>query len=140
MISFAPWSQCPTCKVTIDHPLLEELMAPVRLLKEEVERKALMRLEFEKKDKDPEIVEEGGAFFGKPAAFALNKYNYYMCCKCDKPYFGGERDCGAGAAGDDFDPQELVCAGCSGGTAEVCPKHGVSPLRNLLLMVCGGFF
>lgn len=42
VISFSPWSQCPSCKVTIGHPLLEELMAPVRLLKEEVERKALM--------------------------------------------------------------------------------------------------
>lgn len=35
-----------------------ELMAPIRELKSDVERKALMRLEFEKKDKDPEIVEE----------------------------------------------------------------------------------
>ena len=52
-------------------------------------------------------MEEGGAYFGKPEAFALNKYNYYMCCKCDKPYFGGERDCGAGAVGDAFDPVRL---------------------------------
>ena len=35
-----------------------ELMAPIRELKSDIERKALMRLEFEKKDKDPEIVEE----------------------------------------------------------------------------------
>ena len=65
--------------------------------------------EFEKKDKDPEIVEEGGQFFGRPLDFAMDKYNYYMCFKCQKPYFGGERACGAGG-GDDYDPTELVCA------------------------------
>jgi hypothetical protein len=64
----------------------EELMAPVRQLKAEVERKAVMRLEFEKKDKDPEIVEEGGAFYGDPTGFALNKSVQYLhshdepCC------------------------------------------------------------
>ena len=52
-------------------------MAPVRQLKAEVERKAVMRLEFEKKDKDPEIVEEGGAFYGDPTGFALNKSVQY---------------------------------------------------------------
>jgi E3 ubiquitin-protein ligase MYCBP2 len=114
VISFSPWSQCPSCKATIDHPLLEELMAPIRELKGDVERKALMRLEFEKKDKDPEIVEAGGAFHRNPVGFALKKYNYYMCYKCEKPYFGGERDCGAAAGAaanaDDYDPSELVCA------------------------------
>ena len=53
-------------------------MAPVRQLKAEVERKAVMRLEFEKKDKDPEIVEEGGVFYGDPTGFALNKSVQYI--------------------------------------------------------------
>ena len=44
VISFSPWSQCPTCKEPLEHPLLEDLTAPVRELREEVERKALMRL------------------------------------------------------------------------------------------------
>lgn len=55
---------------------------------------------------------QGGAFHDDPVGFALKKYNYYMCYKCEKPYFGGERDCGAGAGAnaDDYDPSELVCA------------------------------
>ena len=44
VISFSPWSQCPTCKEPLEHPLLEDLTAPVRELREEVERKALVRL------------------------------------------------------------------------------------------------
>ena len=91
--------------------------------------------EFEKKDKDPEIVEEGGQFFGRGLDFAMDKYNYYMCFKCQKPYFGGERACGAGG-GDDYDPTELVCAGCSGGTAEVCPKHGTDYLEYKCRYCC----
>ena len=91
--------------------------------------------EFEKKDKDPEIAEEGGQFFGRPLDFAMDKYNYYMCFKCQKPYFGGERACGAGG-GDDYDPTELVCAGCSGGTAEVCPKHGTDYLEYKCRYCC----
>ena len=63
--------------------------------------------EFEKKDKDPEIVEEGGPFFGRPLDFAMDKYNYYMCFKCQKPYFGGERACGGSAARDPKNPEYL---------------------------------
>ena len=113
-ISFSPWSQCPSCKVELSHPLLEDLMEPARLLRREVERLATMRLEFEKKVEDPAITEKGGQFYQNPTAFALNKYNYYICFKCSRPYFGGERACER-AAGGDFDPSELVCAGCSAG-------------------------
>ena len=38
-----PMALCSS-KEPLDHPLLEDLTAPVRELREEVERKALMRL------------------------------------------------------------------------------------------------
>jgi E3 ubiquitin-protein ligase MYCBP2 len=105
-ISFASWSRCPTCKVELQHPLLEDLMEPVRALRLEVERLATMRLEFEKKGPDP--ADDSGQ---TATEMAMNKYNYYVCFKCTKPYYGGERACGAGgAAADAFDPSELVCA------------------------------
>ena len=50
-------------------------------------------------------------------------FAYYLCFKCRKPYFGGERVCGEG--GGAFDPTELVCGGCSPWSGEIdCPKHG----------------
>ena len=38
----------------------------------------------------------------------MDQYAYYVCFKCGKAYFGGEA-----GAGDAFNPEELVCGGCS---------------------------
>ena len=46
--------------------------------------------------------------------FAMDRYAYYVCFKCGKAYFGGEARCDLEAgAGDSFNPEELVCGGCS---------------------------
>ena len=39
------------------------------------------------------------AVAGDPTGYAVHKYNYYLCHKCDKPYFGGARACGGGGGG-----------------------------------------
>jgi E3 ubiquitin-protein ligase MYCBP2 len=90
-----------------------------------------MRLRYEGKENADEITDTASLFFGKPAEFAMHRYNYYTCFRCAEPYFGGERDCGAEAgAQDGFDPSELVCPACSaGGAAEVCAKHGTDFLE-----------
>lgn len=108
-------------------------------MKEDVARKAVMRLKFENKDKDSEVTDPDSKYFEDlegygawdplldraraPASFlrplsthalgratAMHKYNYYQCFKCSKPYFGGEAVCG-GAAQDSWNPEELVCPG-----------------------------
>ena len=49
-----------------------------------------------------------------PIGFAMDRYAYYVCFKCGKAYFGGEARCDLEAgAGDSFNPEELVCGGCS---------------------------
>jgi len=68
-----------------------------------------MRLEYEG-------LSRSEAAAGNPAAYALDRYAYYVCSRCDKAYYGGEAQCEAdagGAAGGQFDPKELVCGGCS---------------------------
>lgn len=61
----------------MDHWTLEELLQPIKRLYEEVKRKALMRLEY-----------EGAAARGRthadPAAYAMERYAYYVCNKCEK--------------------------------------------------------
>ena len=48
------------------------------------------------------------------SGFAMDRYAYYVCFKCGKAYFGGEARCDIDAgAGDTFNPEELVCGGCS---------------------------
>lgn len=46
------------------------------------------------------------------AAYAMDRYAYYVCFKCNKAYYGGEARCDA-EMGDKYNPTELVCGGCS---------------------------
>lgn len=76
-ISFA-FSQCPICKNDIYHESLIELLEPINALKDDVKRKAIMRLRYEGIDK--EIIDEQKDL----AIYAMDRYAYYVCCKCQK--------------------------------------------------------
>ena len=100
-------------------------------LYEDVKKKALMRLEFDGLSKCEAITSVGARWFNDPAGehldlvlnnlcmicilgFAMDRYAYYVCFKCGKAYFGGEARCDLEAGGGDtFNPEELVCGGCS---------------------------
>ena len=90
------------------HPALLDLLGPIQALHDDVKRKSVMRLQYDgaKVDGDSE----------KQAKVAMAKYAYYVCFKCEKPYFGGDQVCAA-AAGNEYDPSELVCGACVGGAA-----------------------
>lgn len=147
--------KCPICKTDVDHPVLKDLLAPVQSLFEDVKRKACMRLEYEGLDKSPLVTLKGGRFFNDPVSFAMERYAYYVCCKCNKAYYGGEARCDIEAAGqvdydeveasaaaanvhyDDYDPNELVCGGCSDvSRAQMCPKHGTDFLEYKCRYCC----
>ncbi|KAK7473506.1 hypothetical protein BaRGS_00035259, partial [Batillaria attramentaria] len=120
------FSSCPICKNEISHPVLRSLLDPIRQLYDDVRRKALMRLEYEGLHKAEAITTPGARFHQDPAAFAMDRYAYYVCFKCKKAYYGGEARCEEQAGGgEDYDPKELVCGGCSDvSRAQMCPKHG----------------
>nr|CAD7199865.1 unnamed protein product [Timema douglasi] len=82
-ITFA-FSQCPICKSDINHPVLVELLAPVKDLYEDMRRKALMRLEYEGLHKAEAITSPGARFYNDPASYAMDRYAYYVCYKCNK--------------------------------------------------------
>nr|KAG5689428.1 hypothetical protein BaRGS_012250 [Batillaria attramentaria] len=108
------FSSCPICKNEISHPVLRSLLDPIRQLYDDVRRKALMRLEYEGLHKAEAITTPGARFHQDPAAFAMDRYAYYVCFKCKKAYYGGEARCEEQAGGgEDYDPKELMC-----------PKHG----------------
>lgn len=67
----------------MSHWTLEELLAPIRRLREEVSRKALMRLEYEG------VAASGSQARAQedPATFAMERYAYYVCHKCGKVRF-----------------------------------------------------
>ncbi|KAG8222416.1 hypothetical protein J437_LFUL004875 [Ladona fulva] len=135
------FAQCPICKADIHHTVLEDLLTPVRALMEDVRRKALMRLEYEGLHGVDAISAPHGRFHGDPAAFAMDRYAYYVCYKCKKAYYGGEARCdleaGGGDGGEDYDPAELVCGGCSDvSRAQMCPKHGTDFLEYKCRYCC----
>eukprot|EP00035_Acanthoeca_spectabilis_P008123 m.148788 g.148788 ORF g.148788 m.148788 type:complete len:4349 (-) comp14220_c3_seq1:875-13921(-) len=127
------FARCPVCRVDLldneQHPALQELLVPVRALHKSVKEKSLMRLEYDGAA-DMTISE------ADRAKLAMKKYAYYICHRCEKPYFGGEYACAA-AAGDEYDPTELVCGACVGGAAaQVCPKHGTDYLEYKCRFCC----
>lgn len=132
------FSLCPICKDTISHPVLRDLLNPIRELYEDVRRKALMRLEYEGLHKAEAITTVGARFYNDPAGFAMERYAYYVCYKCNKAYYGGEARCDeqVGAV-DDYDPTELVCGACSDvSRAQLCPKHGTDFLEYKCRYCC----
>ena len=80
----------------------------------------------------------GARFYNDPTSFALERYAYYVCYKCGKAYYGGEAQCDADAGqGDDYNPEELVCGGCSDvSRAQMCPKHGTDYLEYKCRYCC----
>lgn len=65
----------------MDHWTLEELLAPIRRLRDEVKRKASMRLEYEGM-----TMPAGARASPQPdlSVYAMERYAYYVCHKCGK--------------------------------------------------------
>jgi hypothetical protein len=95
---------------------------------------AMERAKFEEMHKDKRVM-PGGDYHNNLEAYAMKKLSYYMCFKCNSPYFGGMKECrgGPGDAGDQNDyntwkKEELVCGKCAavavGAGIKSCPSHG----------------
>lgn len=117
------WQPLVAVQKSIAHPTLKPITDPLLELRAVLRGKALMRLKYEGKDKAPELSNPDSRWYNDPEGYAEDLFAYYMCFKCKKPYYGGERVCGE--AGGAFDPTELVCGGCSPWSGDIdCPKHG----------------
>lgn len=123
---------CSICQTSpLEAPQLEKVFRPMMSLYEKVKSKAMMRLEYENKSKVDALTDPKSKFFQKPGEYSLDRYTYYLCFKCDSPYYGGEARClDAVNVSDEYDPSELVCGGCSNVTqAQICPRHGTDYLE-----------
>jgi len=128
---------CPICKTKVAHPSLKPVLDPIDTLYEDVKKKALMRLEYEGLSKSDAVMAKGARFHNDPTGFAIERYAYYVCFKCNKAYFGGEAQCDANVESDDYNPEELVCGGCSDvSRAQMCPKHGTDYLEYKCRYCC----
>ena len=113
IVSLSNLSPCSP-QAVIEHATLKDVLEPIRNLYEDVHRKALMRLEYEGLHKSEVITTPGARYYNDPAGFAMDRYAYYVCFKCNKAYYGGEARCDEQMqVGDDYNPAELVCGACS---------------------------
>lgn len=116
--------ECPLCKRPMSHPALADELAPCLAVRREVETKALARLRELGLDRSDDIVRPGGPYHQDPLGYAMHRFSYFMCYKCHRPYYGGERVC-EGDQVREYDPKELLCAGCCEFSAQkTCPIHG----------------
>lgn len=68
----------------MEHDVLQELLTPIQELFNDVQRKALLRLEYEGLLSSDAIATPGGRFYNNPAGYAMDRYAYYVCYKCNK--------------------------------------------------------
>ena len=68
----------------IKHKHLEPILNPILELNEDVRRKALTRLSFEKLIKCDDIAKPTGRYYDNPEGYAMGRYCYYQCFKCQK--------------------------------------------------------
>jgi len=122
---------CPLCKIPMKHPKLDDLNKDLDILYGKLGQKLLKRLKYEKLDQDAQIINENGRYYQNEIGFAMNKFAYYLCFKCDNPYYVGLKQClAAGDNPDDYmNAEYFICLSCRdndniGSHAENCPIHG----------------
>lgn len=117
---------CPICKAPIEHPALKDLIGPIQQLYDDVKRKSLTRLRYEGLDKCPEITSPTSPYYNRSIEFALHRYCYYPCFKCQTPYFGGTSRCEGEADDKTIKPEEMICPTCSSPQtkSQNCSLHG----------------
>ncbi|KAI1714941.1 ring finger domain-containing protein [Ditylenchus destructor] len=131
--------ECPLCKEQIDHTAFADLLSPLMELKEAVAKKAKLRLEYDGLLNHPAVTSNNSAFHNDPSGYAMDRYMYVLCYRCNKAYFGGESRCQEALDSSvNFNPEELLCGGCStdllGG--EVCGRHGAEYLEYKCRYCC----
>ncbi|KAL3146116.1 hypothetical protein ABBQ38_015464 [Trebouxia sp. C0009 RCD-2024] len=128
----------------MQHPaLIDSLQGPLEL-REQTVQLAKRRLKMEGLHTRPEL-KPGGLFDGRPADFALTKLLFFECHTCSRPYYGGQRQCGAdgapnegGHAANVGDRKELICGACSAHEAgSKCQQHGVEFIEWKCRYCCG---
>ncbi|VDP31981.1 unnamed protein product [Soboliphyme baturini] len=131
---------CPICHAAFDHPLLKNLLKPLLRLKDDLEERALKQLEYDDSIDRSEITTPGGKYYNRPANFAVDKYVYFQCHNCFKPYFVGDAVCQLLESLNsmhDFDPEECLCGGCSNVIgASRCIQHGTDCLQYKCRFCC----
>ena len=153
-ISFG-YLDCPACKQEISItgyqvPGLSQLVREALDFKAEICQLATIKAVEEGYDRKGRVVTEGDIYFNDLIGFAMHNCAFYLCFKCQKPYFGGMQDCGQAMQTEStMKKQDLMCEPCAteelGFGEEMCEKHGNEYCDwkcmyccSIALFFCGG--
>eukprot|EP00026_Physarum_polycephalum_P005194 Phypoly_transcript_05224.p1 GENE.Phypoly_transcript_05224~~Phypoly_transcript_05224.p1 ORF type:complete len:588 (+),score=70.15 Phypoly_transcript_05224:60-1766(+) len=120
-ISFT-YAACPLCQKPIEPTgdySINMLLTSTKDLRNDVKLKAIHFLKAEGMMQD--IKDPKHKYYNNPLDYALTIFSFYLCHKCKSPYYGGKRQCGDIL---DFNPEELICGGCSGMVSCDKADHG----------------
>jgi len=106
-------SGCGVCQRLCEHPLLEEVLAPVLGVKRKVEALAWEQIKVDNLEQNESVAGADAPYKGKPLEYALHSYTFYFCGQCDEPFFGGAAACAETVSGErEIAPSERVCSSC----------------------------
>ncbi|CAG9311497.1 unnamed protein product [Blepharisma stoltei] len=136
------FAKCPNCKEWAqvpDNPALTQKMDKILELYDDIRQKGLKRLKFEGMENDPRLNDPNDHYYQKPDIYALDRFAYYECFKCKQPYFGGKKECEENRDRAGYNPQELVCPGCSAICMDGadCKTHGKEFIEFKCKFCCG---
>lgn len=123
--------RCPLCQAIMQHPSINNIIAPQLTMYQKVRRKALQRWVVEQRQPLSKPGHPGDE--DRLASLAMHKMTFFECSQCQEPYYGGEVECADmnGEEEEDLDEDvqaalamELVCRGCASKGQLQCPEHG----------------
>ena len=88
-----PVKECNKLMSFPQHPELQKLLQEGQALQKVVREKALERGKHEGLDQSPRLKDINDFYYNNLQDFAMSKCAYYLCFKCQVPYFGGMKDC-----------------------------------------------
>ena len=80
-------------------------------LYDKVKELAKDRLKIEGLDKDDCLFDKKSKYFEKEGEYAMDKFMFFQCNVCDKPYYAGLKSCRE-VIEKNFKKEELICGGC----------------------------
>ena len=138
------FAECPSCRKMIStsgHEEIKTELAKIKEIFEDVKAKANQRMVFEGIEEKSRITNPKDRYSNKPEEFALAKLSYYMCFKCNSPYFGGLKSCeNDNEAHNNYKPSELICGKCAALGSESgitsCKVHGTAYIEYKCKFCC----
>ncbi|CAD8052967.1 unnamed protein product [Paramecium primaurelia] len=142
---------CPLCKKFLDikHKEIKNKINEALQLKLHVQELCLERLHIEGMKQAQELIDPKSQYYQKPQEFAMDKFCFYECFKCKKPYFGGIKNCQANTDYNErtqFNKEDLICPSCCPISFEdICNQHGDKYIEfkcrfccSVAVWFCGG--